>query len=117
MDSQLRQWRSEQKHLPEFMRDFHRCKELFKGISEYIVCDDDHPANQVSWRQAHCYTIDVFLWFMAQHGFTLQRSRAKQNFDDLDSLLEELNRLRREAFTAAMLGTQHPATAADEGEV
>lgn len=106
MDSQLKQWRSEQKHLPEFMRDFHQCKELFKGISEYIVCDHDHPANEVNWRQAHCYTIDVFLWFMAQHGFTLQRSRARQKFDDLDALLDELQRLRREAFTAAMLSQQ-----------
>ncbi|WP_225104426.1 hypothetical protein [Pseudomonas aeruginosa] len=99
MDSQLKQWRDEQKHLPEFMRDFHNCKELFKGISDYIVLDDDHPAKGVNWMQAHCYTIDVFLWFMARHGWTLQRSRARQNFDDLYVLLEELNRLRREAFT------------------
>ena len=102
MDSQLKQWRDDQKHLPEFMRDFHRCKELFKGIEDYIVLDEDHPAKAVNWRQGHCYTIDVFLWFMARHGWTLQRSRARQNFEDLDALLEELNRLRREAFTAAM---------------
>ncbi|HFX1297121.1 TPA: hypothetical protein ACID1V_002932 [Pseudomonas aeruginosa] len=102
MDSQLKQWRDDQKHLPEFMRDFHRCKELFKGIEDYIVLDDDHPAKAVNWRQGHCYTIDVFLWFMARHGWTLQRSRARQNFEDLDALLEELNRLRREAFIAAM---------------
>jgi hypothetical protein len=102
MDSQLRQWREDQKHLPEFMRDFHNCKRLFKGIAEYIVCDDDHPANEVNWRQAHCYTIDVFLWFMAQHGFTLQRSRARQNFDDLDALLDELENHRQQAFAAMM---------------
>ena len=30
---------------------------------------------------------------------------------------KELNRLRRESFTAAMLGTQHPAAGDDEGEV
>lgn len=108
MDNQLKQWRDAQKHLPEFMRDFHNCKQLFKGISEYIVCEDDHPANQVNWRQAHCYTIDVFLWFMAQHGYTLQRCRAKQNFDDLDALLNDLDRQRREAFTAAMTAKESP---------
>lgn len=102
MDNQLRQWRNDQKHLPEFMRDFHNCKRIFKGISDYIEVDADHPAKDVNWRQAHCYTIDVFLWFMAQHGFTLQRSRARQNFDDLDALLNELDRLRRQAFTEAM---------------
>src|SRR5690348_13663231 len=104
MDDQLRQWRSEQKHLPEFMRDFHNCKDLFKGIADYIEVESDHPAKDVNWRQAHCYTIDVFLWFMAEHGFTLQRSRARQNFSDLDALLNTLNDLRRQAFTDAMLG-------------
>lgn len=108
MDSQLKQWRDDQKHLPEFMRDFHNCKDLFRGIAEYIVLEDDHPAKDVNWRQAQCYTIDVFLWFMARHGFTLQRSRAKQNFDDLDELLAELSRLRREAFTSAMLAHSQP---------
>jgi len=102
MNEQLKQWREQQKHLPEFMRDFHNCKELFKGISEYIVCEDDHPANDVNWRQAHCYTIDVILWFMAKHGFTLQRSRARLDFEDLDALLEQLTANRRQAFTDAM---------------
>lgn len=102
MDSRLKQWRDDQKHLPEFMRDFHECKRLFKGISDYIELEDDHPAKDVNWRQAHCYTIDVFLWFMARHGFTLQRSRARHNFDDLDALLDELDRLRRQTFTDAM---------------
>jgi len=102
MDADLKAWRDQQKHLPEFMRDFHNCKQLFKGISDHIVCEADHPANDVNWRQAHCYTIDVFLWFMAKHGFTLQRSRARKNFEDLDALLEQLDADRRKAFTLAM---------------
>ena len=102
MDSKLKQWRDDQKHLPEFMRDFHNCKKLFKGIADYIELEDDHPAKGVNWRQAHCYTIDVFLWFMARHGFTLQRSRSRQNFDDLDVLLDHLDELRKQAFTDAM---------------
>ena len=106
MDSNLKAWRDEQKHLPEFMRDFHNCKQLFKGISDYIVCEADHPANDVNWRQAHCYTIDVFLWFMAKHGFTLQRSRAKLNFEDLDELLAYLDDQRRKTFTLAMTGKE-----------
>jgi len=59
MDSQVRAWRDEGKHLPPFMRDFHDAKELFKSIDQYIVCEDGHPANQVNWIQAQCYTIDV----------------------------------------------------------
>ncbi|CAD5376765.1 conserved hypothetical protein [Pseudomonas sp. OF001] len=104
MDASLKAWRDEQKHLPEFMRDFHNCKRLFRGISEYIALDEDHPAKDVNWRQAHCYTIDVFLWFMARHGFTLQRSRAKQNFDSLDDVLDELDAERRKAMAALLAG-------------
>ncbi len=100
MDADLKGWRDEQKHLPEFMRDFHNCKRLFKGISEHIVCEDDHPANDVNWRQAHCYTIDVFLWFMAKHGLTLQRSRSRKNFEDLDALLDQLDAERKKAGVA-----------------
>lgn len=102
MDAELKAWREQQKHLPEFMRDFHRCKQLFRGISEYIVCEADHPANDVNWRQAHCYTIDVFLWFMAKHGFSLQRCRVRKNFEDLDALLEQLDAERRNSFALAL---------------
>jgi hypothetical protein len=108
MNQQLKKWRDDQKHLPEFMRDFHNCKNLFKGISEHIVCEDDHPANKVNWRQAHCYTIDVFLWFMAKHGFTLQRSRARMNFEDLDALLALLDAERKKASAAYFAITQEP---------
>lgn len=102
MGNQLRQWRDDQKHLPDFMRDFHNCKDLFKAISEYIVCEDDHPANQVNWVQAHCYTIDVFLWFMAEHGYTLQRSRARHEFTDLHERIQQMKDHRRASFAALL---------------
>lgn len=94
-----KEWREKQKHLPKFMRDFHDCKDLFKAIDQFIVCDEDHPANSVSWVQAHCYTIDVFLWFMARHGYTLQKSKAKVQFDNLDDRIEQMRRKRSESFS------------------
>lgn len=114
MNAELRKWRDEQKHLPEFMRDFHNCKRLFRGISEYIEIDSDHPAKEVNWCQAHCYTIDVFLWFMAMHGFTLQRSRARQAFESLDALLDELDQQRRQIM--ADLFRQPRQQEADNGQ-
>ena len=41
---------------------------------------------------AHTYVIDLFLWFMALHGYTLQRSRAKEEFYDLDGFLGKFDR-------------------------
>lgn len=66
-----------EKHLPIFMRDFHDQKDLFKAISM------TYPEHPVSWVDGHCYTIDRFLPFMAKHGYTLQRTRAKMRFADI----------------------------------
>jgi hypothetical protein len=70
------------KHLPEFMRDFHDQKDLFKAI-HHTYAKDDPEAKMPDWRQAHCYTVDWFLWFMGLRGYTLQKSRAKVDFRPL----------------------------------
>lgn len=116
MNDQLRQWREDQKHLPELMRDFHNCKELFKTISEYIVCEDDNPANEVNWMQAHCYTIDVFLWFMAEHGYTLQRCRAKQDFSNLHERMAHCRNERLGVLSSILKGTPD-AGKGNQGEI
>ena len=84
MNEEIRQWRDEGKHLPAFMRDFHDQKDLFKAIHRRYV---ERP-DGANWVQAHTYTIDFFLWFMAQHGYTLQRSRVRLPFDDLHATVE-----------------------------
>lgn len=69
------------KHLPPFMRDFHDQKALFKAIhNEYDLNDNKKCPN---WIQAHIYTIDIFLWYMGQRGYTLQKSRADVEFKSL----------------------------------
>ena len=83
MNEEIRQWRTEGKHLPPFMRDFHDQKDLFKTIHERYV---ERP-DGANWVQAHCYTIDFFLWFMAQHGYTLQKCRTKLPFDDIHATI------------------------------
>ena len=98
MDNEIIKWREEQKHLPEFMRDFHNCKELFKAVDQLITCDEESPAAKVSWLQGHCYTIDVFLWFMARYGYTLQRNRTKLAFEDLEETLKALQLERNKGF-------------------
>lgn len=99
MDKKTRNWRDKQKHLPEFMRDFHDQKDLFKAISQYLEIGDDHPAKDVSWVTAHCYTIDVFLWFMAQHGYTMQKSRCNLEFDEVKKTIRDMKEERSNAFS------------------
>lgn len=84
----LATWLKSGKYLPSPMRDFHDQKLLFKRIQEmsdrYKWLENEQPCFRVSM----CYTIDVFLWFMAMHGYTLQRSR--QRIDGVKSLEDEL---------------------------
>lgn len=78
------EWMRSGGHLPKFMRDFHDQKDLFKAIDEIIIT----PANGIrnpTWAEAHVYVIDVFLWFMARRGYTLQRTRFNGDFRDVEA--------------------------------
>lgn len=92
-------------YLPEFMRDFHDGKGVFKTIHASIVHDTDTYLKNVDWVAAHVYTVDKFLWWAAQHGYTLQRCRRKKEFRDVYKTLSEADDARREHF--AKLVNQH----------
>lgn len=83
--SKLQQWLDSAKYLPEPLRDFHDQKDIFKAMHEIIDVQGHEYAKSVSWRDGQCYVIDIFLWFMARRGYTLQRSRQKLPFRDLEA--------------------------------
>lgn len=90
-------------YLPPFMRDFHAQKRLFKAIQSHYAgrIQEDRLLSGLNWVMAHTYVVDLFLWFMALHGYTLQKSRANEEFYDLDGFLkkfeqEQLETLRQE---------------------
>ena len=100
MSSAIIAWLESGKYLPAFLRDFHDQKDTFKAIHE-IYCENE-SAKEVSWREAHCYTIDMFLWFMARRGYTLQRTRKKLDFGDVVADVAEQKKKRNDGFLAAM---------------
>ena len=64
-------------YLPDFMKDFNDQKDVFKAIFEqYKDGNDSELLGRLSWVDAHCFTIDVFLWWMARHGYKLQKIRS-----------------------------------------
>ena len=73
-------WLKSGKYLPPAMRDFHDQKDIFKCI--FFHCRKA-GGDGMSWIDAHIFTVDFFLWFMAAHGYTLQRSRLRLPFIDL----------------------------------
>lgn len=93
----MKQWMDSAKYLPEVMRDFHDGKDLFKAMHEII--DKNETANDIGFRDGMIYTIDVFLWFMARRGYTLQRSRKDLPFRDLQSDIEQALNHRNSRMT------------------
>ena len=99
--SKVQQWLESGKYLPKFLRDYHDQKDIFKCFSEGVELHlEEHggfPMKNLTWLDAHIYTIDIFLWIMARHGYTLQRSRKDLPFSDLDETVSLSKKARSEA--------------------
>ena len=84
-------------HLPQFLKDFHAQKDVFKAMHDYY---DDA---KLSWVDGQIYTIDHFLHFMAIHGYTLQKSRQKFDFccihDTVKSYRDKVSEFTKKAFS------------------
>lgn len=110
----LRAWMKAGKYLPQQMRDFHDAKDVFKAIHEII--DQNETANKIGWVDGQIYTIDVFLWFMARRGYTLQRCRAKLPFRDLEADVKAAREQRINRMNACLLAGLGHATTQTESE-
>jgi hypothetical protein len=82
------------RYLPACLKDFHDQKRIFKRIQEFVEnkkrsSRDYTHLDGVTWVAAHVYVIDFFLWFMALHGYTLQKSRAKVGFHSLEAEMKD----------------------------
>ena len=87
----LQKWLDDVRYLPPFMRDFHDQKELFRTVDEIVKPPEGHDfIKRPNWVEAQCYTVDVFLRFMARRGYTLQRSQANLPFRDLGADVERV---------------------------
>lgn len=101
MKKSAHDWAKSGKYLPEFMRDFHDQKDLFKTIQRLYAENDTLKNMPGSWVDHHVYTIDYFLWFMAQHGYTLQRNRSAVEFYNIhDTIKVHMDDYRKKAFAA-----------------
>lgn len=96
-ESNLVSWLQSGEYLPEFLRDFHDQKDVFKAMHNTI-----HNANENgNPRDGHIYVIDTFLWYMARCGYTLQRSRKKVEFRNMQDDIDRSKEIMRKAFETA----------------
>ena len=92
---ELKSWIDSGKHLPPFLRDFHDQKDVFKTIGGL---DARPPFPAYSWIDVHCIAIDKFLWYMAHYGYTLQKTRTKKTFMDMQGAIKARQDKETEAF-------------------
>ena len=97
MKTELEKYMDENKNLPDFMVDFHDQKDLFKAIYEqYRNGNAKELLENVKWVDAHCFTIDVFLWWMGIHGYKLQKIRSKKvDFNDPIETIDYYTNIRK----------------------
>jgi hypothetical protein len=89
------------RYLPPNLRDFHVQKKLFKRIEEVSDLYDWRYMERPKFQPVMCYTIDLFLWFMAKHGYTLQKTRASvDGLQDLDGTMAEFEQREMAASSA-----------------
>lgn len=100
----LGEWMKSGRYLPPALRDFHDQKAAFKAMHAIVDCSAHEIAGKVDWIAGQCYVIDVFLWFMAKRGYTLQRSRARLPFASLEADIEASERRQTAAFAAYISG-------------
>lgn len=82
-------WRAAGRHLPHWLRDFHAQRSVFRTLHS-LTRPQAGEEEKVGWVDGQIYVIDTFLWFMARHGYTLQKSRARLPFDDLSVSIEHV---------------------------
>lgn len=104
------QWLLSGEYLPDFMRDFHDQKDLFKALQEVVERRNAKDGRSsytdgLSWIAAHVYTVDVFLWCLARRGWTLQRSRKPLDFGDIREFVGEAKRARDAQAAEVLRGT------------
>lgn len=111
MPDNMDEWMKSGRYLPDFMRDFHDQKDLFKTVDETAqrsVANGNHYIEDLSWVAAQVYTVDIFLWVMAKHGYTLQRSRKPFAFHDIRSTVGAAMTRWRDEATKVLLDFMSP---------
>jgi len=100
MADKLSEWLQSGEYMPTEFRDFHAQKDLFKAMHNTI-----HSANENgNPRDGHIYVVDTFLWYMARCGYTLQKSRKKLPFMDVEDDIQRYKNEITHAFQSMLKG-------------
>jgi transcription elongation factor GreA-like protein len=98
--------------LPEIIRDFHCQKTLFKAFHRFYKINQPQPEKDgeymykniraFSWVDGNIYALDLFLHFMASHGYTLQKCKQNVKFCDLNETMEDFRKQELDEFKSIL---------------
>lgn len=93
--TELEKYLENGENLPEFIKDFHDQKDLFKAIYQQWQ-EENKVLNKISWVDAHVFSIDILLWWMGLHGYKLQKIRKSDiDFYDPEETIKHYNNIRK----------------------
>lgn len=97
-------WSKDKGYLPDFMKDFHDQKDLFKSMEILFEKNENFKKLPGSWIDRHIYVIDFFLWFMGQNGYTLQKNRSNVEFFDIQDTIKHYIAIHQERSFKVLSG-------------
>lgn len=92
MDHRIENWKRQLKYLPAVLDNFDKMKTLFRFLHTCIGAPDGREVLEtMNYRNSTIYIVDIFLWVMADYGYTLQRNRLKNaNFSCIQENIHKL---------------------------
>ncbi len=90
-DSNIEYYRKELKYLPDFIKDFHNQKDLFKIIHGWYNPHsiENELLKKITFRDGQIFIIDYVLWCLSKYGFKIQRNNIEKS--KFNSYFEQLN--------------------------
>jgi len=86
---EITEYNKQLKYLPDFMKDFHDQKDLFKCIQSVYESNERFKEFPNTWVDNHGFIIDYFLWFMSLHGYKLQKIKGDIEVCNIQKTIED----------------------------
>lgn len=84
-------------HLPEILRAYDDQDQLFRAMHGLTGWnDDDHCASDVTHITGNKYVVELFLKFMAEHGYVLRKDPQLAGARDIETSLAQFEQKERE---------------------
>ena len=104
-DYQIEHYKKELKYLPEYLRDFHNQKDLFKMIHGWYNPNykETELLNKITFRDGQIFIIDFVLWCLVRYGYKIQYNNMnKSKFNNYDNQLSNWQKVKSETEISAL---------------